>query len=162
MENAIPSSELPNSNQQAQNVKLQTDVRTYFLNQGKHIKELHEIIDRGIFRTLLSSLIYWFVEIALYLLFISALAIVFILPTELSHEVMVSDKTSLNMSLSNEDFKALMYTIKFIFFLLALMPLILARVIRRSRNKSITIMEASAIADDMKKDFDKAIGNLSL
>jgi hypothetical protein len=162
MENAIPTSELPNSNQPTQNAKLQTDVRTYFLNQGKHITELHAIIDRGVFRTLLSSLIYWFVEIALYLLFIAAIAIVFILPTELSHEVMISDKTNLNMSLSNEDFKSLMYTIKFIFFLLALMPLILARVIRRSRYKSITIMEASTIADDMKKDFDKAIGNLSL
>jgi hypothetical protein len=162
MDNSIPSLEQPNSNQQTQNAKLQTDVRTYFLNQGKHITELHAIIDRGVFRTLLSSLIYWFVEIALYLLFLAAIAIVFILPTELSHEVMISDKTNLNMSLSNEDFKSLMYTIKFIFFLLALMPLILARVIRRSRYKSITIMEASAIADDMKKDFDKAIGNLSL
>lgn len=162
MENAIPTSDLPNSNQPTQNAKLQTDVRTYFLNQGKHITELHAIIDRGVFRTLVSSLIYWFVEIALYLLFLAALALVFMLPTELSREVMVSEKTSLSMSLSNEDFKALMYTIKFIFFLLALMPLILARVIRRSRNKSIMLMEAFSIAYNMKKDFDKAIVNLSL
>jgi predicted CDP-diglyceride synthetase/phosphatidate cytidylyltransferase len=113
-------------------------------------------------RTLLSSLIYWFVEIALYALFIAAIAIVIILPTELSHQVMLSDKNSFDVRLTNKDFETLMYTIKFIFFLLSLMPLILARAIRRSRNKSIVLMEASTIADEMKKDFDKAIGNLSL
>lgn len=141
---------------------LSTDVRSYFLNQGQKISQLYQMLDRGYYKAYLSRAIYWIVEIALYLLFAIALYVIISIPTDISQHIKLDDSNSMDVKFTNEEVAQFITLFKFIFFILSLMPLILARVIRNARKKTQAIQASFKLVEEMKTDFDKALKDLKL
>jgi hypothetical protein len=159
METSTPNSN-PNPNQQHVGNALSVQARHYFLDQGQKISQLHQLLDRGYLRAYLSRAVYWLAEIALYALFVIALISIYSIPTDLTQHIRIDNSNSVDVKFTNKELAEFISFLKLVFFILSLMPLILARVIRNARKKTMAIQASFKLVEEMKGSFDKALKEL--
>ena len=159
METSKPNSNsAPNEHSQGNTLSVQA--RHYFLDQGQKISQLHQLLDRGYLRAYLSRAVYWLAEIALYALFVIALISIYSIPTDLTQHIRIDNSNSMDVKFTNKELAEFISFLKLIFFILSLMPLILARVLRNARKKTKAIQASFEVVEDMKTNFDKALKEL--
>lgn len=159
MENALPT---PNPNRSNQNEILSAQTRHYFLNQGQKISKVHALVDQGIMQGTISMAFFWLIEISLYILCVLSVVFILVIPSDIFKDIQLNAANSFDVQHKDSSFFTLLIIVKLFLFILALMPLFLARALQKSRMKTALIQEAFSQIDDMKKDFDKAMLELKL
>jgi hypothetical protein len=139
---------------------LSVAARTYFLQQGQRIQKLHSLLDSNLLTGIAKSGISILLEVVLFLIGLGGIALAVYLPTYLSGEMPINERTHADVSLTNEDLRNGMLILKAAIVLLSLIPLALMTVLKRNRHKRALIAEAYLEVDDMKMDFDKAVKEL--
>jgi hypothetical protein len=150
----------PTPNEHSYGNSLSVQARHYFLDQGQKISQLQQLLDRGYLRAYLSRAVYWLAEIALYALFVIALISIYSIPTDLTQHIRIDNSNSVDVKFTNKELAEFISFLKLVFFILSLMPLILARVIRNARKKTKAIQASFEVVEEMKTNFDKALKEL--
>lgn len=133
-------------------------MQNYILYQGQNINRLHGILKssaivRG-FKTFLSVLF----EILLYLLFLAAIILLIMIPTDpLVFSEQLNNTTSISGSIHSDEIAGVMIMIKVMIFLISLPILFCAILLRRNRKKNALIDRAFTETDNLKKGFEQAM-----
>lgn len=131
--------------------------QTYFLEQGKQIGKLHQILNSKVFMSRLRRLSSLCIELVLYVFFTASLCFILILPAASPQNFSIDDHNSLPMIYHNRDLEVLLIYLK-ILLLLALLPvLFLAVILGRNRKKNHLVRQALSEVKKMKEGFEEAL-----
>ncbi|MBI3521101.1 MAG: hypothetical protein HY062_17305 [Bacteroidetes bacterium] len=138
--------------QQPQHLNLA--VRTYFLQQGKHIARLNDILDSNILTHYLGKWLSVLIELILYALFVGIIICLFQIP----HNIPLDD----NNELYNKDVANIILCLQLACAILSLPILAFAILLGRNRKKNTLIRQAYEESLAMKHKFDEAVKTLNL
>lgn len=140
-----------------------TNVSTYFLQQGQSISKVYDILNSSILTGYIKRGFSIVVEVllgGLFFLLIFCSAIIPLDPIQFTKEL--SDDTLATATIHNEDLMAVMIGVKIFVFVVSLFPLVLLFLLRRNRKKGELIHVAFTEVEVMKKRFDEALKNLNI
>lgn len=142
--------------------QLELKARTYFLEQGKSIGKLNDILDSSVLLGYLKRGASLIIEALLFLIFLSILFIAIYIPITPEIEKAITDSFSVKLKIDEEHVMKALLIFKTVLFIASLMPLILMLLLQRNRRKGALINLAYEEADKMKERFDKAVKELNL
>ncbi|MBL7934176.1 MAG: hypothetical protein JNM51_00020 [Bacteroidia bacterium] len=138
------------------------DARVYFLQQGQIINNLSDILDTNISTHSLNKWLSILIETVLYILFISILVGLFIIPDDPSFYFEVNNTTQVTAEIHSEEFATLMMCIKLVCNILSLPILAFAILLGRNRKKNDLIKQAYQESMKMKMNFDEILKSMPL
>jgi hypothetical protein len=150
----------PNPQQQAytqQQVEHDYALRSYFMIQGQSINKCHNMLRSAIIVRGFKFFISVLLEIFMYLIFIAAILLIILLPSDLTIQEHINENATLKLVYENDAIAGLMMSIKLAIFLVSLPVLLCAMLLRRNRRKSSLIARAAEVTGEMKEKFDEAL-----
>lgn len=137
--------------------------RTYFLEQGKQIHRLYDMLDNGVITGYLKRGISILLEIILFVMFLGMVLLTIYIPLDpVKIHQQLTETSSAETTYHNDDVTAVMMAIKLLLFVSSLVPLALMIVLGRNRRKNAQINLAFEEVEKMKESFDKAVKELHL
>jgi hypothetical protein len=132
--------------------------RAYFLEQGKSIGRLYDILNSNLFVHHLRKWSALLAEISLYILFFTAFAFIFFYPLVL--EAQLGENPTVQVRLIIDEFEAAISLFRLVLAILATPVLLFAILLGRNRKKNNLIRQAFNETKKMKEGFDMAVKEL--
>jgi len=141
---------------------LNMQARVYFLQQGKSIGKLVDLLASNLLSHHLGKWLSLLIEIALYVLILLIVLLAMNIPLNIALSIPTDQSGSVDVAYNHEELFAFMLFLRFFVILLALPVFLFARLLARNRKKSQLIREAYLEAEKMKAEFNKAVKELKL
>ena len=145
----------------SQNNSTNPDLRAYFLQQGKSISILHDILSSNVFVHYLKKWFSILVELSLYFLFLCLFFVSLYLPMFMNTVIYNNGKTSISLEVWNEQISPMLFMVSALIILISLPILLFAILLHRNRKKNKLIHEAFTEVAKMKRSFDGAVKDLN-